>query len=199
MDNFSATRMTPPGKAFSAVVVAPTYNNASTLAAVVRLLPLPVIVVDDGSTDGTAAILRDLQAELHLTVIPHPTNRGKAAALQSGFAAALAAGYSHAVTIDTDGQLDPREVPLLLAAAEASPETLIVGVRDDAVTDYPARSRLGRRISNLLIRLESGARVADSQCGYRVYPLHLIQFVECHAGHYGFETEILTRAAWAGY
>lgn len=198
MDNFPAIRMTTPGNVFSAVVVAPTYNNASTLTAVVRRLPLPVIVVNDGSTDGTAEVLRDLQTRIPLQVIGHPTNRGKAAALQSGFKAALEAGYTHAVTIDTDGQLDPAELPHLLQAAEAAPEALIVGVRDEGVAGYPARSRVGRQISNLLIRLESGLRVADSQCGYRVYPLRLIQFTRCQAGHYGFETEILTRAAWAG-
>lgn len=198
MDNFPAIRMTPPAHVFSAVVVAPTYNNASTLAAVVSRLPLPVIVVNDGSTDATAEVLRDLQTGGSIRVIDHPVNLGKAAALQSGFNAALAAGYTHAVTIDTDGQLDPAELPRLLRAAEAAPEALIVGVRDEEVAGYPARSRLGRKISNLFIRLESGLRVADSQCGYRVYPLRLIQFIQCRAGHYGFETEILTRAAWAG-
>jgi hypothetical protein len=110
----------------------------------------------------------------------------------------MRAGFTHAVTIDTDGQLDPEEIPLLLAAAERSPESLIVGRRDPKGPGYPRKSRIGRSISNAFVRLESGVRVSDSQCGYRVYPLGLIRAVDCGAGHYGFETEIITRAGWAG-
>ena len=189
------------GVAFSAVVVAPTYNNAATLEAVVRQVArqgLAVIVVNDGSTDATARLLHDLQRELGITVRTHEGNRGKAAALRTGFAAAREAGHTHAITIDTDGQLDPSEIPQLVNVARGTPEALIVGVRDERAADYPARSRFGRRFSNLMVRLESGLRVADSQCGYRVYPLGLLRDIACRAGHYGFETEILTRAAWAG-
>jgi hypothetical protein len=75
---------------------------------------------------------------------------------------------------------------------------LIVGTRDADADDYPSRSRLGRRISNLLVRLESGLRVEDSQCGLRVYPLSVVRRTRCRAGYFGYETEILTRAAWDG-
>jgi uncharacterized protein (DUF2062 family) len=185
---------------FRPVVVAPTYNNVATLGDILRriaALGLPVIAVDDGSTDGTTELLANPGIPA-ATVVTHPRNRGKAAALRSGFAAAAAAGFTHAVTIDTDGQLDPEEIPALLDAARAAPHALIVGCRNETADDYPARSRLGRRASNLLVRLESGARVDDSQCGFRVYPLGLLRAVRCRAGRYGFETEIITRAAWAG-
>src|SRR5687768_4853449 len=131
---------------FKTVVVAPTYNNAGTLPALidgVLALGLPLIVVDDGSTDDTASILARRK---DLRVITHPRNRGKAAALRSGFAAAGEAGYTHAVTIDTDGQHDPAEIPKLLARAKESPEALVLGLRDDDAPGYPARSRFGRRI-----------------------------------------------------
>jgi uncharacterized protein (DUF2062 family) len=86
----------------------------------------------------------------------------------------------------------------MLDAARRAPGALVLGTRDESSPDYPTRSKNGRRASNLFVRFESGLRVADSQCGFRVYPLDLVRFLKCKAGRYGFETEILTRAAWAG-
>ena len=117
-------------------------------------------------------------------------------ALLSGFAAAQAAGHTHALTIDTDGQLDPAQIPSLLEIAGREPDAFVIGTRDAGSADYPSRSRLGRRVSNLLVRLESGLKVSDSQCGFRVYPLKMMHEIDCRAGRYGFETEVLTRAAW---
>jgi uncharacterized protein (DUF2062 family) len=188
----------PPAD-FRPVAVAPTFNNAGTLADVLRRVRgqgLHAIVVDDGCTDETADVLsREPAADV--TVVTHGRNRGKAAALLTGFATALAAGYTHAVTIDTDGQLDPEEIPALLDEARRRPLALVVGRRDGTIPGYPTKSRVGRRVSNLLVRLESGVRVDDSQCGFRVYPLGLVAAVPCRVGHYGFETEIITRAGWA--
>ena len=192
----------PPAAGFAPVVVAPTYNNATALPDVlrrVRATGLPLIVVNDGSSDDTAALLADHLRDYPDTIVrTHARNRGKAAALRTGFAAAGEAGYSHALTIDTDGQLDPEQIPDLVAAAGRRPHALVVGYRDDRAADYPARSRLGRRLSNLMVRLESGVRVEDSQCGFRVYPLGLVDAVRPKAGRYAFETEIITRAGWAG-
>jgi hypothetical protein len=187
---------------FRPAVVAPTYNNAPMLLNVLnRLKPigLPVFVIDDGSTDQTAAILAGWQNAPHKRYSRcHRHNRGKAAALRTGFDAARTLGFSHAISIDTDGQLAPEDVPRLVAAAAANPAALVLGTRDELVADYPTRSRVGRRVSNLLVNWECGQRVADSQCGLRVYPLHLVEAVECQAGHFGFETEIIVRCAWEG-
>ena len=189
-------------KPFSPVVVAPSFNNAGTLAGIVRrvrALDLPLIVVNDGSTDDTATILGGLAAaDAGVTVVTHPRNRGKAAALATAFAAATDAGYSHAVTIDTDGQLDPEQIPSLLSIARKTPHALVIGQRDENTEGYPAKNRLGRRVSNLFVWMQSGVRVADSQCGFRVYPLDFLRDVRCYAGRYGFETEVITRAGWAG-
>ena len=186
------------------VVVAPSYNNAGTLADVLTRVAetgLPILLINDGCTDATEEVFDRWQAEhpeAEARIIRHPHNRGKAAALRTGFAAAMRAGFSHAITIDTDGQHDPELIPSLLELAEDSPAAYVLGVRNSRHADYPARSRLGRRLSNLFIRLECGLKVADSQCGMRIYPLELVRTVRCRAARFGYETEMIARAAWAG-
>jgi uncharacterized protein (DUF2062 family) len=189
--------------AFRPVAVAPSFNNARTLGDVLDRLAatgLPIILVNDGSSDETATIAAQWQAgdphDRH--VLTHAENRGKAAALRTAFDHATRAGFTHAVTIDTDGQLAPEDIPNLLDLAARKHDALVIGARDASATDYPARSRLGRRVSNLLVWLESGVRVDDSQCGLRVYPLRLMALMPCRAERFGFETEIITRAGWAG-
>ena len=197
MEDFAALQVNP-------VVILPTYNNAGTLAGVLTRVAahqLPMFVVDDGCTDASGAVLERWVQEhpaARATVLHHRHNRGKGAALKSGFAAATKAGFTHAITIDTDGQHDPERIADLLAAARKCPIAYVLGVRNDRHPDYPARSRLGRRISNLLVRLECGLKAFDSQCGMRVYPLELVRTVPCRAGRFGYETEFIVRAAWAG-
>lgn len=190
---------------FRACVVVPTYNNARTLSGVVEgLLSLgtPVIVVDDGATDGTRDVLTGLSARAThgaLTVGRHVENRGKAAALLTGFGMAREAGFSHALTFDSDGQMSIADVPRLLDAARAEPGAYVLGYRRLDIPGYPAKNRLGRALSNGAIFLECGRRVEDSQCGLRVYPLDLPERARCRSGRFGFEAEILTRGAWLGY
>jgi uncharacterized protein (DUF2062 family) len=191
-----------PVRLFNPVVIAPTHNNAGTVVQVladVAALGLSMIVVNDGSTDGTAEILADWasRAPEMRTVLTHDQNRGKAAALRTAFIHAEWLGFTHAASIDTDGQLSAADLPMLLEKSEAQPLALVLGVRDAGAADYPSKSRFGRWFSNMLVRFESGAPVADSQCGLRVYPLKSVNAIQCHFGHYGFETEIITRSAWA--
>lgn len=186
---------------FNPILLVPTYNNAQTLGQVVSdLLALghPVMVVNDGATDSTAEVLKQFASDARVTVVTHEINKGKAAALKTGFSAALERGFTHAATIDSDGQLAVSDLPNLLAASKESPESLVIGVRDDLAGDYPARSRTGRRVSNFFVQLECGLRVSDSQCGLRVYPLEWVTELKCPAERFGFETEIITRTGWAG-
>lgn len=188
---------------FSPVVLVPTYNNADTLLSVLEkidLYQLTVIVINDGSEDATAEILakwviKHYQKRL---VITHAQNQGKAAALQSGFAFARAKGYTHALTIDSDGQHDAADIPAFIATARSNPRSLILGMRQYDLDSYPGKNKLGRFFSNLAIQLECGLRVSDSQCGFRVYPLGLLAGLRCVSGRYAFEAEILTRSGWAG-
>ena len=188
---------------FRLAVVAPTYNNArwlGTMLASLAATGLDVIVVDDGCSDGSDAILRAWLdgGSPHRHVVRHDVNRGKAQAMQSGFAAAREMGFTHALTIDTDGQHDVADVLPMVEVARRSPAAMVVGTRPVTIAGYPLGSRVGRAISNLLVRLESGLRVGDSQCGLRVYPLGPLGRVRTFAGRFGYETEVLTRFAWAG-
>lgn len=194
--------MLPAFKVYQPVVVAPTFNNARTLERVLRGIDrssLPVIVVDDGCNDGSAEILESWRKlGRQRAVVSHSRNRGKAAALRAGFEASRQMGFTHAITIDTDGQLDPAEIADLSRVAQEFPDSLVLGCRAPQAENYPAHSRLGRWASNVLLRWETGVTVSDSQCGFRVYPLSHTHRLRCFARRYGFETEILVRAAWAG-
>ncbi len=192
-------RDAPPAPRVAAVV--PTFNHGGTVANVLREVGahgLTVICVDDGSTDATDATLATWFADGEdRHVVTHPHNRGKAAALRSGFERAEALGFAHALTIDADGQHDAGDIPALLAAAARQPHALILGERDAVIAGCPRSSIVGRRLSNLLVRIESGLTVRDSQCGLRVYPISLTRRLAGWSNRYGFETAILTRFAWA--
>src|SRR3954453_13031236 len=140
---------------FNPIVIAPTYNNASKLPDVLRPLDaqgVPILAINDGSTDETPAILAKWAAEPreHPAIVEtHPHNRGKAAALMTGFRAATKLGYTHALTMDTDGQLAPEQGPAMLNLAEPNPASLILGVRDVSAEVYPKKIKLGRRMAIL--------------------------------------------------
>ncbi len=195
--------MTPPAD-LSVVVVLPTYNNAGTLPAIlaqVEELGQAVIVVDDGSTDATPQALTKWLGQEHrvpVETLRHPANRGKAAALRTAFSHAAQRGFTHAATIDTDGQHDVEETRRLIAQAYQHPQALVLGVRQGGATVAPGRHRLGRTVSDWLAGKAAGRPLADSQCGQRVYPLHVIAALPCRAGRYAYETEILILAARRG-
>ncbi len=176
-------------------VLVPTYNNAGSIDAVVRgcvSAGLPVYVVDDGSTDGSGP----LAAAAGATVLTHPQNRGKGRALLTGMRTLHDAGYTHAICLDADGQHDPADIPDFAAAILAEPEAIQAGLRDLATA--PGISRFGRRFSNFWIWVETGWRVADSQCGFRSYPLASVLDLGLGGDRYDLEVEVLTRALWAG-
>jgi len=185
------------------VVVAPTYNHDQAVAGVLAGLSqygLPIIVVNDGATDDTESILsrwtRAGDGEDRHTVT-HPVNMGKAAALRSGFAEATRLGFTHAATIDTDGQHDPADLRELLVASAACSTGLVIGARVRGGSGAPWASRIGRLLSNRLVWLESGVSVSDSQSGMRVYPLASMPSLSGSASRYGFETEVITLAGWS--
>ncbi len=179
-------------------VVIPVYNHASTVASVVRRVleqGYPVIVVNDGSTDDTRKVLSSVAG---ITVLHHEANRGKGAAILTGLAEAVRFS-DRAVTIDADGQHDPADIPLLLAAVSAEKRSIVVGNRQDMdAREVPWTSRFGRTFSNFWVRASGGPPVADTQSGFRVYPLPETLSLGVRARRFQFEVEVLVRAQWRG-
>lgn len=177
-----------------AILVIPCFNHGETAAAVARaaLRHGPVVLVDDGSTDGPP----DLPPGVHLLRLD--TNRGKGAALRAGFRYARDAGFTHAITLDADGQHDAEDIPRFLEAAAAQPDAMLVGVRDFVAAGAPARRRRANAFSSFWFRVETGQALADTQCGFRAYPLDLVDRLVVRSERYAFELEVLVRAAWSG-
>jgi glycosyltransferase involved in cell wall biosynthesis len=183
-----------------AAIIIPVYNHCRTVGGVIEAalaLGLPVVVVDDGSTDDTPRVLADIPT---VTCLRHPVNQGKGAALRTGFAAASRMAAPWAVTLDGDGQHDPSDARRLLeAVTEATPSAgrpIVVGCRRGMGPQAPWTSRFGRAFSNFWVRCSGGARLSDSQSGFRAYPLPEALHMGVRSGGYQFEIEILVRAAW---
>jgi hypothetical protein len=177
------------------VVVVPAHDEASTIGHVVRRARAhaPVIVVDDGSTDETAQVAARAGAEVRR----HARRRGKADALRTGIAAARARGATHVVTLDADGQHDPDDVPALLAAV--APRTLVVGARPPGDGALPAGRAEAIVVAGFFVNWTSGMRLADTQSGFRVYPVSVLDEVPTRRGGFVFETEVLLAAAARGW
>jgi glycosyltransferase involved in cell wall biosynthesis len=181
----------------SLVALVPAYNEAGRIGDVVRrMLPLvsSVIVVDDGSDDGTGDEARTAGAE----VIVHPSNRGKGAALMTGFARCGALGCEWIVLLDGDGQHDSADIPKLLAA-RTSGARLIVGNRMEHVDGMPWGRQIGNRVSSWLVSRLIGQRVFDSQCGFRMLHRGVIDMLKFSTQHYECDTEMLIMGALAGH
>jgi glycosyltransferase involved in cell wall biosynthesis len=179
-------------------IIIPTFNHGASVASTATAAlatGLPVLVVDDGSTDGSLAPLAAMTG-VHL--LAHPVNRGKGAAIVTGLRWARERGYERAITLDADGQHDPADVTRLLAAGRAHPAALIIGERDLRAARAPFASRLGSRLSNAWFRLLAGRRAADTQSGFRSYRVEETLSLGIEATGYDFEFEALLRSARAG-
>lgn len=179
------------------ILVIPAYNESATIRDVVQGALRhfgTVIVVDDGSSDGTVEKLSNLP----VTLRQHPENLGKAASLWNGMQAALNLGAKGIVTMDGDGQHDPADLPRLLMAAEAHPDRLVIGSRLWNRAVIPKARYRANRFANFWIAWASGQAVEDSQSGFRVYPAQLIRLSRFKLGRnqsFVFESEIIIEAA----
>lgn len=177
----------------------PAYDAARTVGDVVRSLiqiwpdPSAIFVVDDGSRDATAEEARKAGARL----VRHTRNRGKGAALRTGFAAALLAGFEVAVTIDADAQHPPHEARRLLDHP-APAGALVLGIRDLVRAGAPRPNQLSNRISNFFLSRFARTSFADTQCGLRRYPIAATLAADGGANGYAFEAEIILRLLASG-
>lgn len=175
----------------------PAYNAAASVGAVVTgtlAVVQPVLVVDDGSADDTSGAARAAGAD----VIRQQPNQGKGAALLAGFRALRERGFTHALTLDADGQHYPDQIPLLLAASAREPRAVVVGVRQKEGHAIRWINRFGNRVADTLMAWIARQRLPDTQCGFRVYPLDAILALRAAGTRFDFETEILLRASRRG-
>ena len=178
-------------------VIIPTYNNAKTLKRVldgVLKVTSNVIVVNDGSTDETHEILTGYEDIVYLK---QPQNIGKGYALRTAFSRALTLGYDYAVTIDSDGQHFPEDIPLFLDYVKINPNTLIIGSRNMNQEGVPGKSSFGNKFSNFWFKVESGIKLVDTQSGFRLYPIRKMP-EKWFTKKFEFEIECIVRSAWRG-
>ena len=195
----NSTTMAPRAGQAPLVILVPAYQEGATIADVVARLHaampgVPVLVVDDGSTDGTARAAAAAGAE----VLAMPANQGKGAALRHGMRAALAQGAGLVATLDGDGQHRPEDLPRLAALARA--DRIVIGSRRRA-SGQPAARRRANRVADFWISWASGHAVADSQSGFRIYPAAALASLDRYEGRarrFSFESEILIDSARAG-
>jgi glycosyltransferase involved in cell wall biosynthesis len=189
-----------PGKIkknrFSTVI--PVYNHEQTVADVVKramALNVPVVVVDDGSTDSTFERIKGIQGPW---ILRHRFNRGKGAALMTGFSKAAELA-DWAITLDADGQHNPEDAWSLMGAISEDLRPIVIGKRSGMQGAHvPWTSRFGRGFSNFWVRMAGGPAVEDSQSGFRIYPLPECMHLDVKAKRFQFEVEILAKARWNG-
>ena len=177
-------------------ILIPTYNNEKTLKRVIDgVLDYTenIIVINDGSTDSTAQILGHYP---QITTISLPENKGKGNGIKTGFRKAKELGFNYAITIDSDGQHYPDDIPVFVEALlNEDQDILLIGNRNMSQDGIPKKSSFGNRFSNFWFWFETGIKLEDTQSGYRLYPLHKIP-KKYFTPKFEFEIEIIVRTAW---
>lgn len=194
-----------PARSSTHLVLIPSYNPGPGVVETVRAARAhwaPVWVVVDGSTDGTADTLQALAAtDDDLTVIVLPENRGKGAAVLEGVSQAAALGFTHALTMDSDGQHPADLIPVFMAASQAEPAKMVLG-KPVFGPEAPALRVNGRKVSNGWANLETlWMGIGDSLYGFRVYPI--VPLMKIMRGNrfmrrFDFDPEAVVRLCWAG-
>ncbi len=186
-------------------LVIPNYNHSVELLAMreeLSCLPLPVLVIDDGSTEENRVILRELEQDLpKLSIMWFDSNCGKGAAVTSGLERAHGEGFSHVLQVDADGQHDLTQIAPMCELVANHPDAVIAGV---PVFDrsIPAHRKLARYLTHFWVCVNTLSReIKDSMCGFRVYPLDstipLVRQVQIGT-HMDFDIEIIVRLFWQG-
>lgn len=181
-------------------VIIPTYNNHKTLQEVIEGVLVytdDVIVINDGSTDSTLEILGKFPEIQQINLLK---NKGKGNALRQGFIHAESLGYTYAITIDSDGQHFPEDIPVFIEALEtnSNKEILLIGSRNMTQIGVPKKSSFGNKFSNFWFWVETGIRLQDTQSGFRLYPIFAMKKLKFYTNKFEFEIEAIVKAAWSG-
>lgn len=198
MEGISADKVKQSLRDRGICVIIPTYNNAQTIQKVVEetlQYCLDVIVVCDGCTDNTLEILKNIK---EISVVDYVKNQGKGYALKVGFKTALAMGFSYAITLDSDGQHYPSDIPDFLEANKKYPGTLIVGQRNLEGVVRTKGSDFANKFSNFWFFVQTGCNLKDTQTGYRLYPLKKLCGLSVLTCRYEAELELMVFASWNG-
>jgi len=180
-------------------VIIPTYNNEKTLLRVIygvmEYVPASrIIVVNDGATDSTPQLLEPLKHQIHILV--NSPNRGKGYSLRKAFKFAIEKGFDNAITIDSDGQHFPSDLPKLINEAIAHPQTVLMGSRNMNQEGVPQKSSFGNKFSNFWFKAETWITLPDTQTGYRLYPLAPLKKMRLFTTKFELEIEVIVRLAW---
>lgn len=180
-------------------VLVPTYNNEKTIGDVLQrvfdVVPdATVIVVNDGSTNSTVSILKSLADKIIL--ITNEKNNGKGFSLRRGFKKAMELGFDYVITIDSDGQHFPEDIPLLVEKAKEFPNSVIMGSRNMEHESVPGKSSFGNKFSNFWFKLETWITLPDTQTGFRIYPMKPMRKMYFFTKKFEFEIEVIVRLAW---
>lgn len=178
-------------------VIIPTFNNATTIVEVIKGVQVynqNIIVVDDGSTDNTSELLRGINS---LEIIRFQTNKGKGSAIQKGFERALSQGFDYAITIDSDGQHFPDDIPKFLSTIDENPNSLLIGSRNIEADGMPSKNTFANKFSNFWFWAETNQKLPDTQSGFRLYPISLYKKTHFFSNRFEFEIEILVRSSWS--
>ena len=197
----SVVTATEPLTAQQLVIVIPARNEAASIREVVTACLLQasrVIVIDDASSDGTAAALNDLPVQ----VLRAEQQLGKGGALAWGFRVALEQGARAVMTLDGDGQHDAADIPAFVQAANRYPGQLIIGARLKQQQCAPRNRKMANCIADFWVSWAAGVPVRDSQCGQRLYPRELLTAVKVNtalANSFVFESEIVVESVRKGF
>ncbi|MBE9474529.1 MAG: glycosyltransferase family 2 protein [Chloroflexi bacterium] len=178
------------------LAIIPAYNEAEKIGRVISstLTQLPVLVIDDGSSDETARIAESSGAK----VLHQVPNQGKGAALRKGFEHAIEAGYQAGVTLDADGQHDPEDIPTFVRAYQQSRADLIIGERD--FSQIPTIRRLANTLGKWSFSWAVGQPIGDNQSGYRMISRRMMEAVlGSHESGFEFEVEMIVVCIQKGY
>jgi len=176
-------------------VIIPAYNASGTIGFVLSEVAKYIdckdtIVVDDGSIDDTKTVAEKYPARY----LAHPKNYGKGQALRTGFAQALSLGYDAVITLDADGQHDPRHIPELKDIFKAGYYGIVIGSRKKDFGRMSFARYLSNNITTVVISLLAGCKIDDSQCGYRLIRREVLETVELETDGYQMESELLIKA-----
>ncbi len=187
------------------MIVIPAYNEEATIKDLIRSVlkqqPDLLLVVNDASDDKTADVLLAMNSDDLFQIVHNPQNSGKAASLWRGFDYAIEQNFDAVITMDGDGQHRAEDISAMLDNYLSQPQSLIIGARERNLKTQPLGRFLANRFANFWISWAAGYAVADSQSGFRLYPVSLLKKLGSLKNSEGFvfESEVIIEAAWQGH